>query len=179
MMVKDMLILIDSENELKFYIDGQGEVTITNGYVEINVNNNSNLIIYLNKVGQNDWFKNFDEIGPFKQGRAKVRIGNNWGHIDAAGNVTTPIIYQNAMNFTDVKLALVRINNKWGYVDKQGNVVVPIIYDNINLFHDGELARAEINNRCGFVDLSGNQKIPIKYEDVRFFSDGYALVSIN
>ena len=69
-----------------------------------------------------DWREQFDYVGPFSEGRSRVRLGIKWGHVDREGNVTTPIIYDDVWPFYEGR-ARVRLGNKSFYVDKNGNKI--------------------------------------------------------
>lgn len=66
-----------------------------------------------------NWRDKYDSVGDFFDGRAWVRIGKKWGHVDENGDVTTPIEYDSVGSFYRGR-AWVLLNEKWGRVDKQG-----------------------------------------------------------
>ena len=47
-------------------------------------------------------------IDDFKEDRAIVIKGNKQGHVDLDGNITTPIIYQDAGNFQESRAIVTR-----------------------------------------------------------------------
>src|SRR5665647_783442 len=73
----------------------------------------------------------FDGAGPFSDGVAVVRVGDDktgkYGYIDKQGKIVIPTQFDEAGSFSD-GLALVRIGNektgKYGYIDKQGKIVI-------------------------------------------------------
>ena len=68
------------------------------------------------------WREEYDySAGNFYEGRAQVRLGKKWGHVDGSGTVTTPVVYHSVGDFYGGR-AYVRLGKRWGYVDKSGAV---------------------------------------------------------
>ena len=66
-----------------------------------------------------NWWESYDWAGSFSEGRAPVRLGEKWGHVDFAGKVTTMVIYDDVGYFSEGR-AWVQLGDKWGHVDLGG-----------------------------------------------------------
>ena len=78
----------------------------------------------------------YDAVGDFSEGLAKVAIAGRWGFIDAYGRVRVSLDYEEAGNFSN-GMAMVKLNGKWGFVNKNGEVKVSCHYDLVYDFQDG------------------------------------------
>ena len=145
----------------------------------------------------------YDEVLPFSEGLAAVRIGDNqtgkWGFIDKTGAEVIPPRYDSAISFSE-GLAAVRVGDwqtgKWGYIDKSGNEVVTPRYEAAARFHEG-LAAVRIGDsqtgKWGYINTSGNEVVSPRYDGVEsyfwgeasgynnvgLFSEGLAAVMLN
>ena len=68
---------------------------------------------------------NYDEIGVYVEGLAKVERDDKWGFIDERGSEVIPLIYESASDFSE-DLALVELDNNYGFINKSGQIVIPI-----------------------------------------------------
>ena len=68
-----------------------------------------------------NWRDEYDGVGSFIEGRAWVALGGKEGHVNRAGEVTTPIIYDSVGIFIG-GLAWVRLGNKEGHINLAGEV---------------------------------------------------------
>jgi len=67
-----------------------------------------------------DWREQYNYVGRFYEGKARVQKGDKWGHVDRNGKVKTPIIYDYVGHFFDGR-AIVNKGDKWGHIDKNHN----------------------------------------------------------
>lgn len=63
----------------------------------------------------------FDEVGNFSEGLAKVKLGSKWGYIDANGGLAIDTKFDEASDFKN-GIASIRNDNKCGIMDKNGNI---------------------------------------------------------
>ena len=68
-----------------------------------------------------NWRDKYTYVDNFIKGRAVVRLGDKWGHVNKSGKVTTPIIYTYVGYFHEGH-AWVRLDDKEGDVNKLGKV---------------------------------------------------------
>ncbi|MCW3104739.1 MAG: Leptospira repeat protein [Bacteroidetes bacterium] len=105
-------------------------------------------------------YPGYDYVGPFYNGRARVKKLNKWGYIDTTGNVVVPPKYNEVENFTD-SIARVRLSGKhgsrWGLIDLNGTILIEPTFDGIGEF---------INGRAPVL-LDGKQQYYINKQGVR------------
>jgi hypothetical protein len=127
----------------------------------------------------------FDDAEYFQEGRAAVRLNDQWGLIDMHGNwIVAPGIYHYVGSLREGRSAF-RAGEKWGFLDRDGNVVVPAIYNQVLGYRDGLcLVQQEPLGRYVCIDLGGRVlfKLPDECKAVWWgsggggFSNGLALV---
>ena len=69
-----------------------------------------------------NWRDRYYYAGDYHEGRAWVRKGKKYGHVDLSGVVTTPIIYDYTGNYHNCR-AWVRLDKKCGHVDLSGKFI--------------------------------------------------------
>ncbi|MDR2410677.1 MAG: WG repeat-containing protein, partial [Bacteroidales bacterium] len=144
----------------------------------------------------------YDDIGEFIDGKAKVKKNGKYGYIDEQGNTVIPFEYDDIGEFIDGK-AEAKKNYTHGYIDEQGNelienpltisedlvkgikfgkygienkngkIIFPFKYDDIGEFIDGK-AKAQKNGKYGYIDEQGNTVIPFVYDYIEEFTAGKA-----
>jgi hypothetical protein len=123
------------------------------------------------------WKLRYDDIGVYREGRAKVGLYNGYGFVDLDGNVVVPLKYDRVRDFSEGR-ARVRRNGKYGCVDLEGNEVVPLKYDSVGYYQEGR-ASVELNDKYGFIDLDGKEVVPPMYDHIDDFYEGRASVQLN
>ncbi len=124
---------------------------------------------FLNMKGKLAIKAQFDDVGNFSEGLARVAINKNWGFIDTTGTViinkdilkpeseiqTSPK-YDYVSDFSE-GLAIVEARQREGYIDKTGNWVIKPIFVEAHHFING-IARVKFANRKGwnYIDKNGN-----------------------
>ncbi len=116
----------------------------------------------------------FDYGYDFRNGRAKVKLGNKWAYINTKGELITDL-YDELSDFHD-GIALVRQGNKYALIDDQGKLL-SAWYDKIFPFHNG-IARVMKDGKYSFVNKEGKQ-ITRWFDDAGDFTDGLAKVKLN
>lgn len=123
--------------------------------------------------------KTYENIDPFSEGLALVRLNSKYGFIDKTGKEVIPLKYDNAFDFSE-GLALVWLNEKCGYIDKTGKEVIPIKYDWCGSFSE-DLALVVLDDKWGYIDKTGKEIIPLRndYNCSRvygFFAEGFTMI---
>jgi DNA polymerase-3 subunit epsilon len=131
----------------------------------------------------------FDFVEPFNNGLAKVKIGDRFGFIAESGEVKVPIIYLNAGNYSEGKIAVEKkgqfivldrdrklnsVKSRWGFVDSNGDIVIDFKFYKTFDFNCGRAAFVDENKKfddedfsfgkVGFIDFLGNIVIEAKYQ---------------
>ncbi len=112
----------------------------------------------------------YDTIGEFEGGMAKVELNEKIGFIDREGSEIIPCkhIPWKYIGYIGEGLIKVPSNNaRLGLINKWGNSIISDKYHEINYFHEG-LAKVELNGKSGFIDKNGNEIVPCKYDSNRY-----------
>lgn len=98
-------------------------------------------------------FKDFyEEIQPFFQGTAPVKIKNRWGVINRAGMLVVQPKYSR-INQTENGLLHTMPGLILGLTDKQGNEILPAIFDDVRDYKN--LIRVELGEKIGYATQAG------------------------
>ncbi len=116
----------------------------------------------------------YDEISPFSEGMARVKIDSKYGYINQFGSEVIPCEYLKADHFSE-GLAPVKQKYKWGYMNDAGKFVIEPKYRIAYNFHEG-LAGVCLKSKFGFIDKYQNIVIPFIFSNVSDFSNGKAIV---
>lgn len=129
----------------------------------------------------------YDEIGDWKDYRAKVRLNGKYGFINP-DYATPTVLYDKAEDFkkfgydnygNERIFAKVQKNGKYGYINKWCQEVLPCKYDEIEDFRkhgDYVLAEVTINYKSGFIDQYFDEVVPCEYFIVGDFRNGLCSV---
>lgn len=101
----------------------------------------------------------YDEILPFREGLAAVKIGRLWGFIDKSDNLVISPKFDECKQFS-CGLAAVRKGNKWAYIDHTGKEVIAYKYDEAGLMLAG-VAIVKIGDTAGVIDRCAHQIYPM------------------
>lgn len=127
----------------------------------------------------------YDEVEPFSDGVARVKLNGSYGFVDKAGTEIVPLGKYNEVAAFSEGMALVRIgtvaNGRFGFVDRAGNEVIPPkIYTYAASFSNGLALVRFGSGELGFIDKTGRVVISLKrYAYAGSFSNGLALVKID
>ena len=115
---------------------------------------------------------------PFKNGFARIQVGEKFGFISKNGHRIVDAKYKLAKDFSDVvgengrQLACVQIDQRWHFIDQKGHQAIDWQFDDADTFHC-QLAAVGIGNiksrKYGYVDVTGNMVLPPKYTKVGSF----------
>ena len=109
-----------------------------------------------NKGGKTVIEPKFDNVSPFRNGTARVKLGDKYGFIDEAGKTLIEPKYTAAGRFSD-GLAPAKIDANFGFVDKSGKVVVPAKYESADDFNEG-FASVILGGEAGYINKQGEFK---------------------
>lgn len=132
---------------------------------------------FINTTGQVAIEAIYEDVKPFSEGLAAVKLNGKWGFIDKSGKEVIQPQYANAYTFSE-GLAPVEKDGKVIYIDPTGKEVIQTAYKDVYIFHDG-LAGVKENGKWGFIDKTGNLTIKPQYDDAYNFSEGVAAVEVN
>ncbi|MEM6262312.1 MAG: SUMF1/EgtB/PvdO family nonheme iron enzyme, partial [Bacteroidota bacterium] len=125
-----------------------------------------------------DWGNRYEEIGPFYQGRARVKRKGLFGYVNLSGEEVIRARFQEAGPFSN-GLAWVKKGNKFGYIDAYGNTAVPFgLFDEVWTFRENR-ARVGKKGRYGYLDSNGMLIISRQYGAASDFVNGQAQVQKN
>ena len=79
----------------------------------------------------------YDELGDFSCGLAKVRKGGKYGFIDKSGNEIVECSYDEVGDFHDFMAYVQTHDRKYGYIDNMGDLVIPCKYKRAQDFSEG------------------------------------------
>ena len=95
----------------------------------------SNVIIAVNEVHGGGFFvdskgnrlfnKQFEGVGPFSEGLARVKQNGKYGCINLQGEVVIPCIYDWITDFSE-GLSKIEQGKVWSVINKEGKVIVPV-----------------------------------------------------
>jgi phosphatidylserine/phosphatidylglycerophosphate/cardiolipin synthase-like enzyme len=114
-------------------------------------------------------------LAPFSGGLAAVRVGDNWGYIDASGKLAIQPAYREAGEFSD-GLAAARFKGKFGFIDQKGNCVVQPRFINAGKFSQGLAPVQDKTGKWGYVGRDGEYAIKPAFDEAASFSGGLAAV---
>jgi hypothetical protein len=111
---------------------------------------------FINAQGELVIWPRFDEVVPFCEGLAAVRIEgrDQWGFIDKTGRmVIAPTLDLVVKKFSE-GLLCVLFDRKFGYVNTSGRTVIPPCFDDARPFRSG-VAAVEIDGKPAYIDHHG------------------------
>lgn len=117
----------------------------------------------------------FREIGPFREGLARVRTKVGYGFINTLGQLVFPGPYSKAGDFSDGR-AFVQKDGQCGYIDKRGREVVDLKFSRCMDFREGKAVVFKGNKKAGLIDSTGNFLIEPGINRMLLFSEGRGLV---
>lgn len=107
----------------------------------------------------------FDEVRPFFQDMAAVRVGGLWGFVDRDGLVVISPQFDSVSDFKR-SIAIVKSQGKHQLIDKAGNNLLPNACDRISLSADDYFI-TELDKKFGLVAPDGKEIVEPKFEELR------------
>lgn len=99
--------------------------------------------------------QNFDVVGEFKEGLARIKKFGGYGFINEAGEQVIGCNFSDASDFCE-GLARVKKFGKFGFIDKNGEQVTRCKFDDASDFCNG-LAKVKLNGKWFEIDSSGKE----------------------
>ncbi|MDK2956433.1 MAG: hypothetical protein PWQ57_1929 [Desulfovibrionales bacterium] len=128
------------------------------------------------KTANVDYSEKITDMADYSEGLAAVKIGDNWGYVNAAGELVIEPQFAVADKFSD-GLAAVKFKNKWGVIDTKGAYAVIPHYEEIGKWSQG-LMPVKLDGQWGFISPPNKIEIPMQFDDARAFSYGFAAVKL-
>lgn len=120
------------------YIDKRGQVVFTNRSTKIS------------------------DMGDFREGYARVKVGDKWGYISKDFRIRIEPRFDDARDFCE-SVAAVKLNDRWGYIDEAGNVIITPRYDWAHDLHDGS-ALVRVKDLFGYTDRVGGWRAQPQFD---------------
>lgn len=117
----------------------------------------------------------FGEAQDFKEGLARVRVGDKYGYINPKGEWIIPAEYVSASPTFEQGYSVVKKISNYGLIDTKGKTIIPFDYQRITTPKFG-LCKVKKQGKFGYLNLKGEVIIPFKFSTGRDFEGGYAAV---
>jgi hypothetical protein len=114
----------------------------------------------------------YDQIWPFKDGKARILKNRLLGYTDMMGHIIIPCEYSHITTEMDGTFRVIK-NGQEGLFDQDGNILLFPEYQKIWPFENG-YARVLKNGKMGMVDSSGREIVPAIYMQLSTFDAGVA-----
>ena len=117
----------------------------------------------------------YDDIGPFSDGRLAVKSKGMWGFVDRHGREVIPCRFDEVGIFSE-GWAAVRLGSKWGYIDRNGNVELDFQFSKGGNFHNGLAPAKREGPYFGYINRQGEWAIEPHFPRASGFDRGLAMV---
>ena len=141
----------------------------------------------------------YDDVLPFSEGLARVRIGHDWGFIDTHGQEVISRRYEWTHPFAEDLAAVQQSRYEWVYPPPISEDFAALLFEGFLL--EGLFAEYDIHyfedwavvqdgwvypppilmpqNVWGFIDVAGNEAIAPRFQGAGSFSEGLAAVRVD
>lgn len=116
---------------------------------------------FINKKGESMKAENWAAADDFAEGRARVKVGNSFGYIDASGQLIIQPIYTRGWNFGN-GISVVEYQEKLGVIDPQGKYVLQPEYDQIKKSASDKILLCRKDEDAIAYDHQGKKLLEIK-----------------
>ena len=131
----------------------------------------------------------FDAVGPFIEGLARVHLGNQIGYIDKTGQYVINPQFSGGGDFHG-GLAAANGAGGWGFINRAGAFVIKPRFAAASTdgFSDGLAGVCTTGEqsflgvapgKCGYIDRTGNFAVKPQFNSVSPFSEGMAAIQID
>ncbi|MCB0707387.1 MAG: WG repeat-containing protein [Saprospiraceae bacterium] len=117
----------------------------------------------------------YQEIRPFREGLAAVKVKESYGFINANGKLVVDADFAKVADFQD-GLAAVHRDGRCGYIDTRGKETIEINFSKCLDFVEGKAVVYEGYRRAGLIDKEGNVLLEPSINRLYYFSEGRGLV---
>lgn len=169
------------------YIGKSGQLVIPTQYAEAGDFTNGLAVVadtagnysLIDHTGKKITHRDYDFIGPFSEGLARVGWDDCSGFIDVTGNELIACRNAEFGNFSS-GLAWMRDSvGRWGYINRKGETVIPPVYDRAESFIDHLPVRVRLDGRWGVINQEGQLLQPCVNTYIGPWSEGLALLVNN
>lgn len=101
------------------------------------------------------------DVLDFSEGYFLIKKNNNFGFVDANGNLRIANRYDSAKRFSD-GLAAIKLREKWGFIDKAEQLVVQPYYQWVSTFENGRAIFIS-GEYYGLLDKEGHEVLAPEY----------------
>ena len=114
----------------------------------------------------------FDLVGEFHFGLARVRLDNKYGYIDTAGRIKIEAKFDRADDFNQ-SFAAVAIKEKFGFINVKGEFIIEPKYNQVGIFQKinfatdipaSRLAAVRVEGKWGLIDENDKYAVKPVYE---------------
>jgi len=116
---------------------------------------------FINKMGESMTAENWAAADDFSEGRARVKVGNLFGYIDASGQLIIQPIYTRGWNFGN-GISVVEYQEKLGVIDAQGKYILQPEFDQIKKSAGDKIVLCRKGDDAIAYDDHGNKLLEIK-----------------
>lgn len=120
----------------------------------------------------------YDEVCPFQEARAAVKIGASYGYFNEKGVLVLRPSQGTRANFDQKTKWVSVVENRWGFINEKGEFVLKPTFDEAGSFHEGK-AVARVGRLWGFIGEDGRWAIAPQFDDVGHFFEGKARAKKN
>ena len=125
----------------------------------------------------------YEDVGPFSNGLAAVKIDNLYGFINRNGVIAIEPKYRQIRykKFGNgLACAVSPDNNKWGVIDTLGNVIMDFKYFDLSFPSENKIfVREKYKQKGYFINQNGEKLFNKTFDDIWIFNDGLCAVRIN
>ena len=134
---------------------------------------------FVNSKGDQKIQPIYDEVYPFDEGAAIVRVGSKYGAINTSGDYVLQPSYDDLAPLGNGLIAYEQ-NNRIGAFDARGNAAVPPIYYDMDQCVDNNLIPAQQteDSKWCYITTKGDVKLSALYDFATPFYEGYAEVKV-
>ena len=118
----------------------------------------------------------YEVMKPFVNGQARVRQGDLWGMIDAAGKITIHVSY-NELSDNSGKAVWGAKGESFGVITSNGFEIVENADKIWDFTDNSNLTYARSDKKIGFINTKGEWVIPPTFDKARAFNSGLAPVA--
>jgi hypothetical protein len=108
----------------------------------------------------------YDEVSPFKEGLAFVRVKDKWGCINENGQSVIPNTFDSVWKQFEDGLAVVEKNGYWGANNQNNHVVIPFLYSRPFTFEEGVAWATNKDSKAGLISRSNDVVVDFQFTDV-------------
>ncbi|MDQ1266888.1 MAG: hypothetical protein QG635_2041, partial [Bacteroidota bacterium] len=139
---------------------------------------------FIDMKGETAIIPDCDMAWDFSEGRSATinyidikKYNNKFGFIDKSGKQIVPIIYKDAISFSEGK-AYIMSSDKRGYIDKDGNFLFYLDDGVVGYtFSEGYAYISNKEYKIGYIDSTGKQIIGFRFDEAGNFHGGLAFAN--